>query len=76
MTMKRHFHKTRLDPWTSPESELLALRQREVILANQLDELEALQTNHVEVVPMIARAIKILAECRETINRFKVVHHL
>lgn len=61
-------------PFKTPRQELYALRKREVILSEQVDELSRAEIGMTEIGPMLDAANQQLAECRETIRQFKDIH--
>ena len=60
----------------TPYKELAALRRRENSLQKQVDELDESLVFHPEKLSTLEKTLQLLMECRETINRFVVMHKI
>jgi hypothetical protein len=60
----------------TPYKELAALRRRENLLQKQVDELDESLVFHPEKLSTLEKTLNLLMECRETIERFVVIHKL
>ena len=60
--------------YKTPRLELAALRRCEQSIQKKVDHLDEQVVFQPEVMPTLENALKLLAECRETIARFLDIH--